>query len=109
MTVHNLKIWPEFYAEIVAGRKNFELRKNDRNYAPGDELILQEWEPKTETYTGRDVRRFVLCVQHGMNNQGVIPPLRGLNLGYVVLGLTDSPRDEGHVGRLVLRADETAA
>jgi ASC-1-like (ASCH) protein len=44
---------------IKSGRKTFEHRVNDRNYKPGDTLLLREWDPETETYTGNDERRVV--------------------------------------------------
>jgi hypothetical protein len=30
---HELKILPQYYEEVKAGNKNFELRKNDRDYS----------------------------------------------------------------------------
>jgi len=33
--VHELKTWPEPFAGILAGRKRYEIRKNDRGYAVG--------------------------------------------------------------------------
>ena len=47
------KVWPEYFQEIVDGKKNFELRLNDFNVAGGDILVLKEWDPKTKDYTGR--------------------------------------------------------
>jgi hypothetical protein len=49
---HELKTWPEYFNEVIEGRKRFEIRKNDRNYNVDDELILQEWDPATKEYTG---------------------------------------------------------
>ncbi|EBS1369962.1 DUF3850 domain-containing protein [Salmonella enterica subsp. enterica serovar Braenderup] len=40
---HNLKIYPEYFAAVVAGVKRAELRFNDRNYQIGDVLNLCEW------------------------------------------------------------------
>ena len=42
---HSLKILPIYFKEVVAGRKNFEVRKNDRNYQPGETVTLNEWDP----------------------------------------------------------------
>jgi hypothetical protein len=50
---HELKTWPEYFCEVVSGNKTFELRKNDRNFCPGDILILKEYDPETKQYTGR--------------------------------------------------------
>jgi hypothetical protein len=54
---HELKTWPEFFEQTLNGRKMFELRKNDRNFQVGDELLLQEWIPEHQGkgYTGRAV------------------------------------------------------
>jgi hypothetical protein len=39
---HELKCWPKFFNEVEAGRKLFEVRENDRPFAVGDTIILQE-------------------------------------------------------------------
>ncbi|MBM7689532.1 uncharacterized protein YqfB (UPF0267 family) [Enterococcus ureilyticus] len=38
--VHNIKIKPNFLADIVSGIKTFEIRKNDRGYKKGAILNL---------------------------------------------------------------------
>lgn len=53
---HELKTWPEFYAEIAGGRKTCELRRDDgRDFRIGDHLRLREWDPDAGRYTGREV------------------------------------------------------
>ena len=42
---HELKTYPEFFEQTRNGRKKFELRRNDRDFKVGDELLLREWEP----------------------------------------------------------------
>jgi hypothetical protein len=42
---HDLKIWPQYFVEVAAEQKTFEIRKNDRDYQVGDVLRLREWEP----------------------------------------------------------------
>ncbi|AUR81624.1 TMhelix containing protein [Vibrio phage 1.009.O._10N.261.51.C9] len=49
---HALKIMPVYFADVLAERKPFEIRKNDRNYRPGDRVILREWD-KISGYSGR--------------------------------------------------------
>ncbi len=56
------KIWPEFFQQIVAGKKKFELRLADFKCRPRDTLILEEWSPKTKRYTGRKVEKRVTAV-----------------------------------------------
>lgn len=50
---HNLKTWPEYFQAVIDGKKTFEIRKNDRDFKVGNELLLQEYDPEQETYTGR--------------------------------------------------------
>ena len=40
---HELKTWPEFFEQTLNGREIFELRRNDRDFRVGDELLLREW------------------------------------------------------------------
>lgn len=92
MTTHKLKSWPEFYAPVERGEKTFELRIDDRHYEVGDVLVLREWMPDVHgtdggRYTGSECRRRVTYVLEGLGNAGVIPPLKGLSRGYVILAL----------------------
>ena len=41
--VHDLKIHPIYYSAIICGDKTFEIRKNDRDFAVGDEIMLHEF------------------------------------------------------------------
>lgn len=41
---HELKVWPEFFGDLKSTRKNFEIRRNDRNFQTGDRLRLREWD-----------------------------------------------------------------
>jgi hypothetical protein len=108
-TVHELKSWPEFFEPVYTGRKNFELRKNDRHFQVGDVIRLREWRPVSELtrvpyiegdatyghdhdgdYTGRECRRRITYILEGIGvgaMQGVIKPYWGLDRGYAILGL----------------------
>jgi len=44
MKRHNLKILSPYYEQQIAGVKNFELRKLDRDFQVGDEIRLNEVE-----------------------------------------------------------------
>lgn len=57
MAIIKKKIWPEYFEAVVSGKKKFELRLNDFEVRPGDKLLLEEWDPKTKTYTGRSVEK----------------------------------------------------
>ena len=62
MQIHELKIWPEFFAHVLDGSKTFEYRLNDRNYQVGDTLFLQEYRPDTQSYTGRSIRKTITYI-----------------------------------------------
>ena len=40
MKIHELKLDTEFFDDVKSGKKNFEIRKNDRNFEVGDTLFL---------------------------------------------------------------------
>lgn len=50
MKVHNLKIKPQYFKDVVSGDKTFEVRKNDRDFKVGDVILLGEYE--NGRYTG---------------------------------------------------------
>jgi len=56
------KIWPEFFQKILNGDKKFELRLADFECNPGDILILKEWNPKTQKYTGRAIEKEITYI-----------------------------------------------
>ena len=56
------KIWPEYFEAIVSAKKKYELRLDDFSVNEGDILMLEEWDPKTENYTGRKVKKTVTYV-----------------------------------------------
>jgi hypothetical protein len=57
--VHDLKVWPEYFRDIITGRKHTEFRQHDRDFQVGDVLLLREWDPDKKEYTGRELRRRV--------------------------------------------------
>ena len=59
--VHDLKVWPEFFAALWDNTKSFEWRKDDRDYRVGDTLILREWSEATG-YTGRGTKRTIAYI-----------------------------------------------
>jgi ASC-1-like (ASCH) protein len=77
--IHELKTWNEYFEEVFMGHKTFEVRKADRPFAKGDTLILKEWNPKTEQYTGREMARTVSYVLDG----GQL----GVEKGFVVMAI----------------------
>jgi hypothetical protein len=78
---HALKSWPMFFEDLVAGAKTFEIRDDDRPFQVGDLLLLQEWNPKTKTYTGRQTQRTITHIMRPSR------ATRGLETGYCILSL----------------------
>lgn len=54
---HVLKAKNPYFTLMLEGKKDFEIRKNDRDFHPGDFLSLQEY-----PYTGRYIVAAVLTV-----------------------------------------------
>ncbi len=53
---HKVKSWPQFFEATLSGAKTHEVRRlTDRDYQVGDRLRLQEYDPTTETYSGREL------------------------------------------------------
>lgn len=63
--VHELRTWPSFFQAILDRRKTFEIRRNDRDFAVGDMLVLQEWNPTEDFYTMRSLRAEITYVMYG--------------------------------------------
>lgn len=61
MTIYK-KILPEYFEAVQAGRKNFELRLADFDANEDDTLVLQEWNPVTKAYTGREIEKTISYV-----------------------------------------------
>ena len=73
MKTHKLKCWPSYFEAIKSGTKTFEIRRNDRDFAVGDRLILQEFDPyraeqmgAPSGYTDRQVTRVVTYIAQGV-------------------------------------------
>lgn len=74
---HELKILPKYFNDVVNGDKNFELRKNDRDFKVGDSLMLKEFD--NGVYTGDSVQVVITYILVGGEY--------GLDKDYVILGI----------------------
>lgn len=52
MKAHVLKLYANYFNDVAHGHKRFEIRKNDRDYQVDDLLILREFVPQFDVYTG---------------------------------------------------------
>ncbi len=62
MSIIKKKIWPKYFDAVASGKKKFELRLNDFEIKEADILVLEEWDPKTKSYTGRVIEKKVTYV-----------------------------------------------
>lgn len=79
--IHKLKTWPDYYHDVISGKKLFEVRYNDRNFQVGDTLRLLEWSPADEDYTGEQMDFDVTYILEG----GAF----GIEDGYVVMSIIE--------------------
>lgn len=63
--IHELKTHSEYFKAILTGDKTFELRKDDRNFQRGDELLLKEYNPLTNTFSGKFLHRRIKYILRG--------------------------------------------
>jgi hypothetical protein len=88
---HTLKTDPDVYDDVVAGRKTFEIRFNDRDYQVGHRLRLQKTKYSGKemiagmplVFTSDETVVDVLYILHG--------PLYGLADGWVIMSIEAAP------------------
>lgn len=74
---HRLKCYPGQFRAVKRGDKCHEIRQDDRGFADGHRLLLQEWDPSDETFTGDELMVLVTHMTRG--------PDYGLPRGLVVM------------------------
>lgn len=75
--IHQLKIEPQFFDDVVSGKKTFEIRKNDRDFKVGDFLALDEY--ADNKFSGRCCLVEALYILYGGT--------KSLPLGYVCMSI----------------------
>ena len=76
--IHALKITPEYFADIISGRKSFEVRKFDRPFHEGDLLALNEYDAKRGGYTGNSC---LVYIDYILNDE------KYCRAGYVIMSI----------------------
>ena len=78
--IHELKILPKYFNDVVKGVKTFEIRKDDRNFKIGYILLLEEYDSNNEyvdindnltNYSGRKIVKeitYIFKYIDGLNN-----------------------------------------
>lgn len=84
MTIHHIKCLPEFFERSKAGLKNYEIRKNDRDYKVGDILVLEAYDLNKNIFLGEKLERKVEYILPG-GQFGIDPEYVILELGIISL------------------------
>lgn len=79
---HRVKSQPEPFREVWEGTKSHEIRFNDRRYKVADSVRLMEYEPETNSYSGRSIDIIIINLRFA-EGEGH-PASAGLKPGFVV-------------------------
>ena len=93
---HRLKTHIPYWEHAAIGIKSFEFRKNDRGFAPGDVLVLAEWNQQKELFTGREATtsvRYILYEGFGIPEGFCI-----MGLGPLKVTMNDKDGNERLIG-----------
>lgn len=85
-TTHLVKSWSMFFTDILTGERTSDIRLNDRKYAVGDIMVLQEFDPVKFVYTGRQQAVRITYLQQNKSNPCAISR-EALAEGYAVLSI----------------------
>lgn len=75
----DLELYRELKDELEEGA-TFFITKKDKEYEPGDDVLLKEYDEREREITGRETRVNIICIED--ENEGLKP-------GYCVLGIEE--------------------
>jgi hypothetical protein len=78
MKIHELKTVEPYFLDVWYEIKTFEIRKHDRNFQVNDLVLLFEYEPINNRYSGR----WILCQIKYLLKKG---EFEGLNPDYCAM------------------------
>lgn len=81
---HDLKIFRGNFEDVANGVKRFEIRRDDRGFQSHQEVVLSEWQPELEEYTGRYCIAEITCITDFEQKDGFV--VFGINVKYVFWG-----------------------
>lgn len=93
MSEIELKCWPKYFEAVFQGHKTFDLRLGTLQVSDGDWIRLREYDPDSETYTGREVIKTVSHVARFNLNKMFWPKSELDRAGLVVMSLKDNEYD----------------
>lgn len=87
-TTHRLKTDPRVFIAVANGLKTFEIRKNDRNFQVGDELVLQKTQYSGADMAAGDPLIFTGDELHVEVTYILKGPIYGLAKGWVIMSIS---------------------
>lgn len=78
--IHELKTWTQYFHQVKSGLKTFEIRRFDRDYKVGDELLLKEFDNEIGYHTGEICHRKITYLIRGGQF--------GIHPDYCVMGIS---------------------
>jgi hypothetical protein len=74
--LHELKSWSMFFRDIITGQRTADIRCHlDRRFRVGDNMLLLEWDPVKNVYTGREALVKITYIQTNKSNPCAISHL----------------------------------
>jgi hypothetical protein len=67
MKTHHLKCYPDIFEVMFKEEKSFDIRKNDRNFEVGDQIILYEYDPIEKQYLSRHKHGLITFIMKDPN------------------------------------------
>lgn len=86
---HEIKIQKQFADAVLDGRKTFEVRKNDRGYQAGDQVVFKVMDGEL-LITDHELNRRTFDIAYVLNGWGI-------KENYVVFGIKEHakpPREQ---------------
>lgn len=68
MAIIKKKCWSEWFDKFCSGERTFELRLADFDLKDGDTIIMEEYNPETKQYTGRQASFLCRKVERSAQN-----------------------------------------
>lgn len=83
--LHELKILPIFFEPLKSNQKKFEVRKNDRPFKVGDEILFRELHPNHRQGFELEVKYSSEICHRKISY--ILSDFEGIERGFCVLGL----------------------
>ena len=83
--LHELKILRRFADDILAGKKTWEIRYNDRDFKVGDVIHFRVFEPVGCYYQDHEITRRLYEIAYMLDEMD----FRGIEYGYVVFTIRE--------------------